>query len=369
MASPAQQPRGIKVVWAQDLKGRKPAQEWFEGLDDDQKGRLEKTFRLLEVNGVHIGVDKLKSLQKKDKSHRGLWELKTDRFVRLLGTFRPGGQFVAAWGVIKRRDFLDEGDMLAAQRIIQQHDIATSASGALVAERTPKANPEFKPSLPPPPQLRVVPRPAPSAAEVATFKKIPNEFVWAYVQQSDLLVPGSPKALSLCRVPSIHSVLMKEELQPFLTERLNNLPMEARIALGLVEVDPSQLLLAAMWGIELLMCREAIKQPELEIVECPVPAPEVEEPLVEEAAPVPPTTLYWLTVPHKTAGKARWIAEVVKPVRGHSSQKAPMVKCRVYKARSKAWSDLLTKPAHIFKDLVSLKDPLAIEALQRRPND
>jgi hypothetical protein len=75
-------------------------------------------FKRLADNGDIASREHFKSLGKKGE---GLWEFK--RFqLRFLGDFRPGGRFIVAHGLRKKRDDLDPADIARAKRILDEHD-------------------------------------------------------------------------------------------------------------------------------------------------------------------------------------------------------------------------------------------------------
>src|SRR5262245_18591828 len=53
----------LKMDWAIDFRGRRPALEWLEGLDEVQRKRMEQAIRYVELIGrEHSTRDRLSSL-------------------------------------------------------------------------------------------------------------------------------------------------------------------------------------------------------------------------------------------------------------------------------------------------------------------
>jgi hypothetical protein len=108
----------LRVEWAIDSRGRMPALEFFKALAKEDRLKVIGLFNRLAEHGDIASREHFKSL---GKTGEGLWEFK--RFqLRFLGDYRPGGRFVVAHGVRKKRDDLDPADIARAKRILDEHD-------------------------------------------------------------------------------------------------------------------------------------------------------------------------------------------------------------------------------------------------------
>ncbi len=356
MATAPLSPR-IKVVWAQDLNGRSPAKAFFDALSDADQRKLQHSIDRLEGGDTRLSREQFKSLGE------GLYEFKEHQ-ARLIGGFQNGA-FVLAHGLWKKKDDMPKQAMLVARRILKENE-AVSGSTRLIKLSAPTPSPIFRPVLVPPPEARpLFPEPEPVARSI--FKKIDagQEYSWAYVKRSDILPPDAPLMQSLTRLPRIHTMLAEEQVEPYLRKRLAALPKDVRVAMGILSDDVIVgMKLAMIWGIEMVTALELEKQPEapIEIEAPPIPMPEPEpEPTAEGEMP----TFYWMYAHDARHGRKRWITEIVGYARKYGSGPAK-VKIRAYHARSHKWTGITKKPASMFKDLVSMKDPLAQEALRAR---
>ena len=108
----------LTVEWAIDLRGRTPALEFFKELAREDRQKVLSLFKRLADEGEISNRELFKSL---GKQGLGLWEFK--RFqLRFLGDYRPGGRFLVAVGVRKKRDDLNDSDIDRARRILTEHD-------------------------------------------------------------------------------------------------------------------------------------------------------------------------------------------------------------------------------------------------------
>lgn len=357
----------VKVVWARDLRGREPARAFLQRLEPVDRIGIERTIRRLEAGEV-IERSHFASLGSANASAHGLFELR-QRFARLLGAFQDG-RFVLAHGLLKRQKWeIPRGDLDAAQRILREHR-ALQGTRSFVRERVPVSRPGFRPTIVPPTKARPDPAPVEIDLRATAFRPIASEYVWTFAKQSDLLSPDAPLMQSLVRLPRIHNLLMRDELEPYIGERLAALSPDARLALGLIDAAEARptLMLGAIWAIELMTARALL---DIERTE-PPPAPETEqapEPTSTPELPEITTTrrLYWLTIDTRNrwgACRTRYLYEVLGPLRRTYRKRPPKVYARMWSARSKQWRGPQRMAESLFKDKVSLRDPVVIEALK-----
>lgn len=106
------------VVWAVDASGRAPALEFFLRLSDEEAAKIEGLFELLAESGWIANVEKFKKLD--DISGQAIWEFKSFQ-IRFLGGFVPGGRFVVAHGVKKKKNKHKSSDLDRTARILNAH--------------------------------------------------------------------------------------------------------------------------------------------------------------------------------------------------------------------------------------------------------
>lgn len=102
-----------------------PAREFFLDLPEKDAGKLDALFRRLAEFGQIKNVEKFKKLD--DRQGRAIWEFKIFQ-IRFLGGFVPGGQFVIAYGVRKKKDKHKDKDLDRAAQILNEH-MSRQASG------------------------------------------------------------------------------------------------------------------------------------------------------------------------------------------------------------------------------------------------
>lgn len=342
----------IKIVWAHDLNGKSPAKTFFDALDDAHRRKFQHSIDRLEAGDTRLTREQFKSLGD------GLYEFKEHQ-ARLLGGFQNGA-FVLATGLWKKKDEMPKEAMLAARRILKENEI-TVASTTLIRIATPTPSPVFRPVLVPPPVARPL-MPEPEPAKRSIFKPCDQEYGWAFVKKADQLPAHAPLMQSMVRLPHLHTMMLEEQVEPYIRQRLSALSKDVRMALGLLSDDVIVgLKLAFIWGIEATTAYE-LEQTEEAEASVPVVEPPPAE-LVPEPEPEPPAQevkFYWLQI-----GRKRWIAEIVGQARRYGTG-TPKVKMRAYQAGPKRWGKVVRKPAHLFKDLVSMRDPRAQEALAKR---
>ena len=177
--------RSIRIVWAQDSRGREPGREFFATLDPTRRERIRRIFAALQEVGIVSNDQRMKKV-----SGTPHWALKGDKFVRLFAHFRPGGQFVISHGFVKASWEIPKAELRQAVKILEQHD-ALAASRALVEKVAPRIEVDALDDR------YHRPAPAPFAARTAALPRrtIENPFVWAYVHRAELYAPNSPAAI------------------------------------------------------------------------------------------------------------------------------------------------------------------------------
>ena len=113
------------VEWAVDSRGRMPARDFFLQLGDGDRAKVLALFNRLAQEGRINNKEKFKSLGERGA---GLWEFKSFQ-VRLLGDFRPGGRFLVAHGVKKKKDNLNAADIGTALRVLEEDDACGGGEG------------------------------------------------------------------------------------------------------------------------------------------------------------------------------------------------------------------------------------------------
>jgi hypothetical protein len=363
---PAPTPKTLAVIFARDFRGREPAWEWLESLDEIKRKRMAQAIHYVEQVGSSAMRERLVSLSFLGSIARGLSVIRADRFLRLIGTFKPGPTFLALWGVDKRRDDFERGDIMHAQRVRREYEMAAGGSLDFVHRQTPKPSPTFRPSIVVPDTAR--PDPTPPSEPVRLFRPTENEWVWAWVEKRDLMPPHAPLLKSLCRFPTYHHTMVQEEVPAYIAERLRAMNITERLAMGLIDDNTTVLQLGALWAIELMTARTletaaAAKPttPQLEPKPMPTSDSAKEEPSIK-------LSLFWVHAnPENGHGRKRFLFEVLGPAVTRRGTGATKVRARRYKAASGSWSNVLVKPASMFVNVASLTDPLVVEAISRRP--
>lgn len=115
----------VTVEWAVDSRGHMPALEFFKELTLADRQKVGVLFKRLADKGDITSREHFKCL---GKSGGGLWEFKRHQ-IRFIGDYRPGGRFVIALGVRKKRDELNPADIKKAQRILAEHDARERGTG------------------------------------------------------------------------------------------------------------------------------------------------------------------------------------------------------------------------------------------------
>lgn len=103
------------MEWAETTAGKRPAKEFYEGLDDEDKAKALALFKRFADHGRITNREKFKKLQD------GLFELKSYQ-VRFLGDHRPGHRFIVATGIKKKRDNHKRKDLKRAHEVLAEND-------------------------------------------------------------------------------------------------------------------------------------------------------------------------------------------------------------------------------------------------------
>lgn len=104
------------MEWAIDGRGALPAKQFFDGLRPEEQAKFLALFKRLAHEGRITNPEHFKSVER-----TGLFEFKKHQ-LRFLGNFRPGGRFLIAYGLRKKKDKLDREDIEKAQRILEEND-------------------------------------------------------------------------------------------------------------------------------------------------------------------------------------------------------------------------------------------------------
>jgi hypothetical protein len=108
----------LTIEWAIDSRGRMPALDFYRELSREERQRVLALFKRLADVGDIASREHFKSL---GKSGDNLWEFKRSQ-LRFLGDYRPGGRFIVALGLRKKKDVLNRSDIEKASRILAEHD-------------------------------------------------------------------------------------------------------------------------------------------------------------------------------------------------------------------------------------------------------
>lgn len=105
----------LSIEWARDARRRAPAKDFFDALEETEQAKMLALFRRLADHGKIVNKELFKKLR------GGLWEFK--RFqLRFIGDFRPGGAFVIAIGLQKKKDRHSDSDLETADRILREDE-------------------------------------------------------------------------------------------------------------------------------------------------------------------------------------------------------------------------------------------------------
>lgn len=106
------------VVWAMDAAGRRPALDFFSGLNNRDAAKVQALFERLAEHGEIRNQEKFKKLG--NVGRHALFEFKSFQ-LRFLGGFAPGGRFLVAHGLRKKKDAHATRDLQRAVRILNEH--------------------------------------------------------------------------------------------------------------------------------------------------------------------------------------------------------------------------------------------------------
>ncbi|HEX9870113.1 MAG TPA: type II toxin-antitoxin system RelE/ParE family toxin [Candidatus Tectomicrobia bacterium] len=105
-----------------DSKGKMPAREYYLGLHDKDKAKMNVLFQRFADFGSMTNREKFRQLgEKAGAKGKGLCEFKSHQ-IRFIGDFRPGGRFIIAHGTRKKKDELSQPEIEKAIRILAEHD-------------------------------------------------------------------------------------------------------------------------------------------------------------------------------------------------------------------------------------------------------
>jgi hypothetical protein len=106
------------VEWAIDNRERMLALEFYKELSCKERQKILALFKRLADTGDIASREHFKCL---GKNGDNLWEFKCFQ-LRFLGDYRPGGRFVVALGLRKKKDDHSDSDIKKASRILAEHD-------------------------------------------------------------------------------------------------------------------------------------------------------------------------------------------------------------------------------------------------------
>ena len=107
-----------RVVWAVKATGQRPALEFFEQLSKEEAAKVQVLFERLAERGQIRNNEQFKKLG--DRQGHVIWEFKSYQ-IRFLGAFTPGGRFLVAHGLRKKKKSLRSADLDRAARILTEH--------------------------------------------------------------------------------------------------------------------------------------------------------------------------------------------------------------------------------------------------------
>lgn len=119
------------VEWAVDAAGKAPGRDFFSGLQSSDAAKMQALFNRLAEHGKIANNQKFKKLG--DMQGTALWEFKSFQ-LRFLGAFAPGGRFLLADGLRKKKDAHSRGHLERAARILNEHRQAEEQSRVMKNE-------------------------------------------------------------------------------------------------------------------------------------------------------------------------------------------------------------------------------------------
>ncbi len=106
-----------KIVFYQDGKGKRPVQEFLDGLSKTARAAVLRDLDLLKEFGIKIGFPTVRPVT----GVRKLWELRvktSDGAVRVFYAALTGGRFILLHGFVKKSDKTPKTELeLAAKRL------------------------------------------------------------------------------------------------------------------------------------------------------------------------------------------------------------------------------------------------------------
>lgn len=110
--------QALTIVWGTDARARSVAKDFYDALNTADQVKVMALFQRLADHGQIHNREKFKGL---GRQGHDLWEFKSFQ-LRFLGDFRPGGRFVVAFAVRKKKDEHTRADLEAAVRLLREHD-------------------------------------------------------------------------------------------------------------------------------------------------------------------------------------------------------------------------------------------------------
>src|ERR1700730_4678659 len=112
-----------QIVYARAVDGSNPAKEFFDALPQKIKSRFGVSFKKLGDTGKLYNKEQFKTIEGTQ-----FCEFKCHRY-RLICRFIDGGLILLTNGCEKKKDKLDPEDIKRAERIYEEDQIASEASG------------------------------------------------------------------------------------------------------------------------------------------------------------------------------------------------------------------------------------------------
>ena len=102
------------VDYYEDIRGRKPVEEFIDGLDVKMRAKVFGRLELLEQEGPSLGMPFARALED------GIYELRTTQggnITRILYFFVVGKRIVLTHGFVKKTQKTPQGEIERAKRI------------------------------------------------------------------------------------------------------------------------------------------------------------------------------------------------------------------------------------------------------------
>jgi hypothetical protein len=107
-------------MWAKDSQGRRQAREFFENLDEGDRGKLLALFKRLASQGPQAMHNREKFKKVGQEGSHKLFEFKSFQ-LRFIGEYRGGKVFAVAHGLRKKGDDLPKSAREVAARILDAY--------------------------------------------------------------------------------------------------------------------------------------------------------------------------------------------------------------------------------------------------------